>query len=250
MKTVKKLLVCAVFLVLAMSIIWAGDVDPFYINIFNQGKFQFKQGQFREAVKSFTIAEFGMLSDTKLVTGLHFYLALAQYRLKQINTFKEIIKKIELANSWTDTNQMIMPPEIADELKVILIAYSERGKVGKSTLSNSKTRKQTENFNLLFARGLQEINQNNLVSLKRTIKNLKKINKKDPRLVFLQGVLACKQKKYSKSIKGLLKIVNTITPSLKNELFYYLSLSYYYEQNFGQALAFITKWMTRPCAQS
>jgi len=241
MRMEKKSIACIILLILLIAVAWAGEVDPFYINVFNQGKSQFKQGQFREAVESFTIAEFGMLSDTKLVTGLHFYLALAQYRLKQINIFKEIIKKIELANGWTDTNQMIMPLEIADELKIILTAYSERGKGGKSTLSKSKTRKQIGNFNLLFARGLQQINQNNLVSIKRTIKKLKKINKKDPRVTLLQGVLACKQKKYSRCIKGLLKIVNTITPALKNQVFYYLSHSYYYEKNFGQTLAFYYK---------
>jgi len=80
-----------------------------------------------------------------------------------------------------------------------------------------------------------------LEGIEENLKKLENIDKRDVRVLFLKGLMAFKEKNYKNCGKILEKVANTIDPALRNDVYYYLALSYYFMKNWGQTLAVYQK---------
>lgn len=69
--------------------------DPFYYKLLEEGKFAFKEENWKEAIENLKIASFGFLDNKTLLTECYIYLALSYYNLKDIESVKFYVNEIE-----------------------------------------------------------------------------------------------------------------------------------------------------------
>ena len=217
------------------------DVDPFYIKIFNQGKNYFFEGKFKEALENFKVAEFGLLDEKKILTEIYLFYSLAQFRLERLDEARKIIKKFETELNIKNVNTLPIPRSIKIDVKIMVATlFKSQGK------KDTDAWKKISSFELLFWNTLQKLDDNNFDDVKNNIKKLKKIDKKDTRIFYIDGIFKFRRRKYKACIKTLNKVkLSTIAsdsdPSLPDNLFFYLALSYHYLKKKEESRKFYQK---------
>jgi lipopolysaccharide biosynthesis regulator YciM len=217
--------------------------DPFYKKLLQEGKTFLAEGKYQDAVENFRIAEFGLMDEREILKELYFFYSLAFLKLGKPDEALEIIKNMEteLHVDIDDLKPLPIPPSIKTDARVL-----------KATLFKSQETKGTDawekiyNFEWLFWNTLQKLDDNNLNAVKNNIKRLEKIDENDTRIFYINGIVKFKKKKYKACIESLNKVVLTavlitIDPSLRENLYYYLALSYHYLENKEQSRKFYQK---------
>lgn len=198
------------------------EAESFYLKTLNDGKTHYHQGRYQQAINQFKIAEFGLLEEKEFLTELYLYYALSYFRLGKINESRGILKRLQSELKIKAPDNITVPPQIKNDLKLMLTA-----------LKNYQNR-LNENINVVLVKGFEErfqeallhLENNDLPGLDNEIKELMRIDKKDARISYLKGIAAFKNNKYRKCIGYLKKITDLIDPLYKDDVFYYLSLSY------------------------
>ncbi len=72
----------------------ADAVDPFYRNLYEDGKDAFERGILREAVEDFEIASFGYLDDPPRMLECYMYLAVGYFDLKDLAKCRAALEEI------------------------------------------------------------------------------------------------------------------------------------------------------------
>ena len=72
----------------------ADAVDPFYRNLYDNGKDAFERGALQEAVEDFEIASFGYLDDPPRMLECYMYLVVGHFDLRDFDKCKAALEEI------------------------------------------------------------------------------------------------------------------------------------------------------------
>jgi tetratricopeptide (TPR) repeat protein len=229
---------------LCVSLMGAGlfflypEAESFYLKTLKEGKTYYNQGRYQQAINQFKIAEFGLLEEKKYLAELYLYYALSYFKLGKVNESRGILKTLQTELKIKAPDNITAPPQIENDWKLMLLTlknYDNR--------SNEKGRKNinpilVKGFEEGFQKALNHLKNNDLPGLDKEIKGLVQIDKKDVRIPYLKGIAAFKKKKYRKCTGYLEKIKDLIDPVYKDDVFYNLSLSYYFVNKKQQAILY------------
>jgi hypothetical protein len=207
------------------------EADPFYTKVFEEGKTYFVAGNFHEAEVNFRIAEFGLLDEREMLKEVYPYYSLALFQLGRLEETRKIIKRFENGLIVKDLNTITTSPAIKVPFKAMLAALLQIKKTG-----NGNSRGKIYSFELLYLQVLQQLENDELKTVSNSIVKLENIDKKDPRVYYLRGILKFKQKNYKACVKALrafekVKSTSVETSLLTDNLYYHLCLSYHYLNN-------------------
>lgn len=206
------------------------EAEPFYVKVFDKGKTYFAAGNFHEAEMNFRIAEFGLLDEREMLKEVYPYYSLALFQLGRLEEAREIIKRFENGLIVKDLNTITTSPAIKVPFKAMLAALQQIKKTG-----NGNSRGKIYSFELLYLQVLQQLENDELKTVSNSIVKLENIDKTNPRLYYLRGILKFKQKNYKACVKALRafeKVKSTsFEASLPGNLYYHLCLSYHYLNN-------------------
>ncbi len=214
------------------------QAESFYLKTLQEGITYYNQGRYQQAINQFEIAEFGLLEEKEYLAELYQYYALSYFKLGRIDEFREILKTLQTELKVKEPDNITAPPQIENDWKLMLVTLKNfdnrsRGKGGKNIIPIL-----VKGFEEGFQKALHHLKNNDLPGLDQEIKGLKRIDKKDVRISYLQGIAAFKKKKYRKCIGYLREITDLLDPVYKDEVFYYLSLSYYFLNKKQEALLY------------
>lgn len=214
--------------------------EDFYVNLLKEGKIFYKEGNYELAIKNFKIAEFGLIEDRENLIELYLFYSISHFKMGRIEETKKIMDKFKKSLNINDLSTLNVPQSIKDDFKVLISTLFKTKEIKKSKSQKIQFRKIYK-FELIFRDSLKNIKQDNLKQAENNIKRLKKIDKKDIRIQYLNGYIDFKKKKYNSSINRLNKVYSSIEPEFRDDIFYLLSFSYYKKGNYGQSLAFFQK---------
>lgn len=221
----------------------------FYLNLVKEGKKLYFDGKYRESLDNFRISEFGLYEEKVPLKEVYLYYALANYKIGRGDQVFDIIGKLKNTTGKSELEDIKIPEKIKDDVEKMFAAVDKNYKK-KSAIKNnlSKVSKKAagksdkeEKFKEEFIRIRGLLSKNNLKGTKKGIRGLKKIKKNDIRIKFLNGILLFRNMEYKKSITELSKVNKLGAFGLRDETCYYLSLSHYFEKNYGQAIAYYQK---------
>jgi len=214
--------------------------EDFYINLLKEGEVFYKEGNYDLAIKNFKIAEFGLIGDRENLIELYLFYSLSHFKMGRIEEAKKIVDKFKKNLNINDLSTLNVPQTIKDDFKILISTLFKTKDIKKSGSQKIQFRKIYE-FESIFRDSLENLKHNNFKEAEKSIKRLKKIDKKDIRIQYLNGYIAFQKKKYKSCISLLIKIYDSIEPEYRDDVFYYLTLSNYYAGNYGQTLAFFQK---------
>jgi lipopolysaccharide biosynthesis regulator YciM len=229
---------------LYVSLMFAGlfflypQAESFYLKTLTEGKTYYHQGRYQQAINQFKIAEFGLLEEKEYLAELYLYYALSYFKLGKINECREILKTLKTELKVKEPDNITAPPQIADDWKLMLATLNKYDTRSKEKGGKNIIPILVKNFEEGFQKALHYLKNNDLPGLDNEIKGLMRIDKKDVRISYLRGIAEFKKKKYSKCIGYLEKITDLIDPVYKDDVFYYLSLSYYFLNKKEQAILY------------
>jgi tetratricopeptide (TPR) repeat protein len=237
-------------MVLFLPFLLLAEVDPFYFKVMEQGKSLYYNNQFEEALESFRVAEFGFLENKNHLKEIYLFRALAHYKLKQTDQVQGILNKLETELGIQDISTLKIPPRLEQDVKLLdSVFYSQKKMAGPS---RNGPVKQNINLRMSFEKLFQStrslIREHQFEKARDQLKQLKRINSRDTRIDFLEGLMFFEHKKYSESIPVLRRVYGKNLREFQPEVVYTLVISYYFVGNFGQALAFYQK-ITVPADQ-
>jgi len=209
------------------------ETESFYLKALQEGKTYYDKSQYEQAINLLKIAEFGLLEEKKYLAELYLYYTLSCYKLGRINESRGILDKLKTELNIKELNTMTIPPQIENDVKVMLAVLEKYD--NPASWNGLKNLTLIDRFESRFLKALDHLKNGNLTGVEEEIKGLMLLNKRDARIPFLKGVSAFNKKKYGKCIGYLNKITNSIDPVYKDEVFYYLSLSYSFEKKNQQA---------------
>jgi len=244
-----------VFLLWGVSV---AQVDPFYLQAFEAGKKLVQQKYYDAAIERLEVAEFGLMEKQDALQEIYFYVSLAYYKLERFDEVRKTLKKLKNITGVIDPASHDFPESIGQDIHKMLtelnyISSSTPVKPVKKTKSDKKSTEasppatevsppaESTSQVLGFDHVRELILSKDLKEGARQLKRLKKKYRKDPRVSLLEGLLLFHQEHYSEVIQMLLGIYGELDGEHRDEASYYLSLSYYFEKNYGQALAFYQK---------
>ncbi|MEN8155182.1 MAG: hypothetical protein ABFR75_14285 [Acidobacteriota bacterium] len=243
-------------LLLTTSIFSQSSDRNFYLNLLKEGKNLYLTGDYRGSLENFRISEFGLYEEKERLQEVYLYYALANYKLNRGNDAFTLVEKLKSISGTKNLEDISIPAELQGDINILFSSidknYNKRSlyknkssKIShreiKPSLKNKKKLLGQENFKDEFVKVRKLLHSNNLKGAKKGIKNLKKLKKNDIRITFLNGILLFRDKKYKRSISELTKVSKLKAFGLSDEAGYYLSLSHYFEKNYGQAIAYYQK---------
>ncbi len=222
---------------------WVGSAhlcaaaDPFYKKLVDEGKTLYAEGKYQEAAENFRIAEFGLMDEKEILKELYVFYSLTQFKLDKLEEAQKIMRELETELNIKDLDTLSILPGLQTDAKIMQATLQKiRG------IKSRNSWKKIRDFESLFWKSAAALDNNRLDKIPGNIELLKKINKKDTRILYLNGILKFKQRKLKDCIKSLKKVnEDSLDPSLLDKNYYYLALAHYYMQDDGQALAFSQK---------
>ncbi len=214
--------------------------EDFYVNLLKEGEAFYKEGNYELAIKNFKIAEFGLIEDRENLIELYLFYSLSHFKMGRIEETKKIVDKFKKNLNINDLSYLEVPQSIKDDFQILISTLFKTKGIKKRGSQKIQLNKIYE-FESIFRDTLENLKHNKLKEVEKNIKRLKKIDKKDLRIQYLNGYIAFQKKKYDSCISLLIKIYDSIEPEYKDDVFYYLTLSNYYAGNYGQTLAFFQK---------
>lgn len=214
------------------------QAESFYLKTLTEGKTYYHQGRYQQAINQFKIAEFGLLEEKEYLAELYQYYALSYFKLGKINEAWGILKTLQSELKIKAPDNITVPPQIENDLKLMLAALKKYKNPANENRGKNINVMQVKSFEEGFQKALRCLTNNDLPGLDEEIKGLKRIDKKDVRISYLQGIAAFKKKKYRKCIGYLLDITDLLDPVYKDDVFYYLSLSSYFLNKKQQAILY------------
>ena len=214
------------------------QAESFYLKTLTEGKTYYHQGRYQQAINQFKIAEFGLLEEKEYLAELYLYYALSYFKLGKINESWEILKTLQSELKIKAPDNITVPPQIENDLKLMLAVLKNYKNPANENRDKNINVMRIKSFEEGFQKARRCLKNNDLPGLDKEIKGLVRIDKKDVRIPYLKGIAAFKKKKYSKCIGYLNKITDLLDPVYKDDVFYYLSLSFYFLDKKEQAILY------------
>jgi tetratricopeptide (TPR) repeat protein len=216
--------------------------DPFYYNLFEEGKRFFKEGKLDEALEDFKIAEFGLMDEEAILPELYLYYSLAYLTSGKSNETYDIINKLRTDLKMENADRIPTPAEIKNEAIVMKLVIDKCLQAGDKE-SRKMNISLIFNFEKSFLEVVNQLNQGLFNNIEPGLKRLESLNKADLRIFYIKGRAAFLKKKYSSAVKMLIKARKTEDLTLRDEAYYYLVLSYYFKGDYKNALT-CYKWIS------
>jgi tetratricopeptide (TPR) repeat protein len=229
------IVILCVSLIAAGSFLLYPEAESFYLKTLQDGKTYYNQGRYQQAIDQFKIAEFGLFEEKEYLAELYLYYALSYFKLGKVNEAHGVLKTLQSELKIIVPDNITIPPQIENDLKLMLTALKKYKNPSYENRGKNINVMQVKSFEEGFQKALLHLENNDLPGLDKKIKELTRIDKKDVRISYLQGIAAFKKKKYRKCTGYLKKITDLIDPVYKDDVFYYLSLSYYFVNKQEQA---------------
>ena len=101
------------------------DVDPFYTRILTQAETLYATGDYREAIKKFEVAAFGLSRDKNLHAKVRLYLALCQFQLKEYEASDEQLRSAvdDLGLESISSEVLGLPPPVKEDVENLLVRF-------------------------------------------------------------------------------------------------------------------------------
>lgn len=242
MKSLKESIfsLCLLLIVAGSALHLSADVDPFYSKIFKEGKIYFDTGNFREAELNFKIAEFGLLDEQEIIKEIYIYYSLTLFQLEKFDEAQQLLKRLETEFKVKNLNSLAIPQPIKIPVKAMLNTLSLPRREGEPDYRRKIFRSE-----LLFLSAKEQLELNKFAVAQKNIEKLEQLNKNDPQLSYLKGILSFKRQDYKDcvhALKDFEKQASTSTdPLLLDKLYFHLSLSYHYLKNENQTAVYYNK---------
>ncbi|MGB4705332.1 MAG: hypothetical protein WBI18_09720 [Candidatus Saccharicenans sp.] len=98
-------------------------IDPFYLNLYEEGIEAFNRGNFEEAFECLKIAAFGLLDEPDLLGAAFVYLTLSAYNLKKTEQVEHYLKEISRFRLGPRISGSSLPREIKEQFARIQSKY-------------------------------------------------------------------------------------------------------------------------------
>lgn len=216
----------------------------------------FKKNKYRKCIGY--LKEITDLIDPIYKDDAFYYLSLSYYFINQKQQaalysqrvydkkLREKIDKVVISPSAGTTTPKKDPKKNTRVNTTVHVKPGEKSSqpATKKNIEPKAEVKEENSFDAIFLETLEKAKKNRSFDLKgveANLKKLEKIDKGDARVHYLKGLMAFKEKRYKTCSKILEKVIKTIDPTFRNDIYYYLALSYYFMRNWGQTLAFYQK---------
>jgi tetratricopeptide (TPR) repeat protein len=231
----KKVLRLALMCLMCLGGLLHGQTEAFYLKALRDGKTCLLEGRYEQAIEHFKIAEFGLKKKKKdPLAELYLYYSLSCYKLNRPNQARKFLDTLE-NELGTPPESLPAPPQVKRDLRFMLSALGKYHVRPTAKTVGNPDLQTIDRFEQEFLKALEHLENDRLKALEKQTRQLKRIDKNDVRITFLEGARAFKQKKYGKCIDYLKKITSRIPPDYRDETYYYLSFSYYVENDRRQA---------------
>jgi tetratricopeptide (TPR) repeat protein len=226
-----------------MAVLLIAEADPFYSRMMEKGKALYFQNQFEQALENFRIAKFGLLPDRELLKEIYVFEALSHFKLNQAKEVQQVLDEIRAEFGSKAITELEVSERLRSDMDRLLSVFKPATKIQPDgrTPAVKKNISLMKGFEVVFQNARDYIEANQFAKAEIEIKKLKRLNKKDIRIDYLQARLCFEQKKYLHCIEKLRKVYMAKSPELQDEVLYYLVISYYFVRNYGQTLAFFQK---------
>ena len=226
-----------------MAFFLMAEVDPFYVQMMEQGKSLYYGNKFEQALENFRIAKFGLLPDRELLKEIYIFEALSHFKLNRAREVQQVLDEIRAEFGSKAITELETPEQLRSDMNRLLSVFKPATKTQPDTRVPvvKKNLSLLRGFEAIFQNARDYIEANQYAKAEIEIKKLKRMNKKDIRIDYLQARLCFEQKKYPHCIEKLRKVYMAKSPELRDEVLYYLVISYYFVKNYGQSLAFYQK---------
>jgi len=242
MKTFKESIlgVFLLLLVVVGPVLLSADVDPFYNKIFKEGKSYFDMGNFREAEVNFKIAEFGLLDEQDMIKEIYLYYSLTLFQLGKFDEAQELINRLETEFNVKNLHSLSIPESIKIPVKAMLATLSLPRRTG-----DADNRRKIFRSELLFLSANEQLDLNKIDVAQKNIAEFEQLDRDEPRLSYLKGILAFKRQDYKACVRALKDFEKQASaaadPYLLDKLYYHLSLSFHYLNNENQKAVYYNK---------
>ena len=233
-KKLKKIFVIFLILSTCSVMIYSVNSKDFYLNLFKSGQEAFSKKNYEKAVQDFRIAEFGLEGANGVINELYVYYSLSFFNLQRMKETREVLEKLNSLQKQQKIENLNFPKALIEDYLIMKYALER----------NPGNLLRKFSFDIKFFKIFLNLDNESIRSLSQKQKMLKKIQKDDVCNNFLTSVIDFKEKKYSKVIKNLSKLVESFQIKLsvtRDKICWYLALSYYELGNYDKILEIFQK---------
>jgi len=213
------------------------EIDPFYLNLLNQGEKSFSAGNYKQAIKELEIAAFGLLEENLLRAKAYVYLGLSYYNLRDLAKSKKYLIKAKKCLGQADPQQLNIDETLIIEFNNLVNSFqltekqkinaekkvSSLNSVTKTSGREEKAKRETATRIEELRRGIKAdprnislhyelyqiyLDQNNIKEAKKVLKDLAKKNPAEINSYYLLGKIEFKDRKYKEAQQAFAKMLN------------------------------------------
>jgi lipopolysaccharide biosynthesis regulator YciM len=217
-----------------MSLISSSKIfaDNFYKNLLLQAQQDYAKGDYHQAISNLKIAEFGIRDDKNLMKEVYFYYLSSYFKLRKIKEVQKLLKIIQDKYKIADFSNNDFPKIIRQDLSILNIFI-------RKDILNSKNIEQRILYETLFYKTITHIEEISGEKLKKIHSRLIQINKVDKRKQIISAFIDFRAEKYKKVVKKIRAVIHKtqfILPEIRDEIHFYLALSFFYLDRQEEAL--------------
>jgi len=168
--------------------------DPFYEDLFEEGKYFYQNGNYLNAIENFEIAFFGFPDNLPRLLECYIYLTVCFFKEKNLEKSKHFNSEINRLNLQEYLNEINLPKDLMDkflEINSYFSRFDSLAKIARSPSSSVKTSYPTPT-----STSSPKSLELEIVRLKQTIKN----NKRNLDTYFRLSSIYVEQKKFTQNI--------------------------------------------------
>ena len=226
------------------------QVDPFYLRLFEDGKFLCQNGKFAEAVQSFEIAAFGFLDTPAKLLESYLYLEVCHFQTKNVGKAKYYNDEIKRLKLEDQISSLSLPALLTNKHREIAAYFGRlEAKTPSATVfSQIPTENPADEIarlkNLLRANAGNAdaalklsaiyVEQKNLKAAKSTLEDLLAVNPNSALAQFELGKILISENKFSEALASLEKAASSLPNDI--ELFYQIGTAAFVLKNYEKAV--------------
>lgn len=257
------------------------EVDPFYLNLLNQGEKSLLESSYRKAIDELEIAVFGLTNETRLEAKAYVYMSLSYFHLNDLEQSKKYFKKAQEAIEGKDLQDLDLDESVRTDLESLINSFKAETAREKQLESIRKkyeaedlpfgeaegalsrlerdlriTRElekdieeDPRNTSLYYDLYLLYKHSNNVLYARRTLENLVKNNPSEIQGYYLLGKLEFGERNYEEAEKIFEKILSLFEraqtdESILAETKAYLILASSLRGKEDKAQELVSSWMS------
>ena len=238
-------LAITLFLMIFSALAFSQEIDPFYIKTFQTAKNLFLEKDFKEAIKQFEIAAFGMGNNKELKATVHVFLCISYHFLRNTEQSEIHLKEASSLLSVDEIRNLDIPQNEKPLLENLLIRFGIVKELDAQIkeLSNM-IRSQPGNISLYYKLYGLYAQKGERKAAKNTLQNLLKIDPDEIDAYYLLGILFYQEDDFSAAKAHFENVLIpreqiAIGESMEEKAKVYLILSTHHSGNKDEALKLV-----------